>query len=78
MKIIEYLGIVPWKQTKYLNQQRGPCCNEHAADCPPLVSSRLMQRRLSLLGVDHVERPLRRFCYQKSEDLLVPESCTVV
>lgn len=37
-----------------------------------------MQRRLALLDVDHVERPLRRLRYQKPEDLFVPESRAVV
>ena len=37
-----------------------------------------MQRRLALLGVDHVERPLRRLRDQEPQHLLVAEPRAVV
>ena len=66
------------KLKAYPDEERRPGCDEHAADGPALVGGRLVQRRLALLGVDHVQRPLRRLGDQEPQHLLVAEPRAVV
>lgn len=69
-------GEVPRREAGVvLAGERGASGYQHAADRPPLVRCRFVQRCLPALVVSHVQNGRRRARYQVFDDLLVAISC---